>query len=101
MHDKTAYYNSTLSHICNEELGNDRVRDHCHLSGTFRGAAHEVCNLKCKFPKFFPVVFPNLSGYDSHLLIKILEIAKGIFLEYQIMKKATFLSQNRSSLTNL
>ena len=46
MHDKMAYDNSTLCHICNEELGEDRVRDHCHLSGTFRGAAHEVCNLK-------------------------------------------------------
>ena len=46
MHDKTAYDNSTLCHICDEELGKDRVRDHCHLSGKFRRAAHEVCNLK-------------------------------------------------------
>ena len=46
------------------------VRDHCHLSGKFRGAAHEVCNLKYKVPTFFPVVFQNLSGYDSHLFIK-------------------------------
>ena len=37
MHDKTADDNSTLCHICNEELGKDRVRDHCHLSGKFRG----------------------------------------------------------------
>ena len=70
MHNKTAYDNSTLCHICNEELGKDRVRDHYHLSGNFRGAAHEVCNLKYKIPKFFPVIFHNLSGYDSHLFIK-------------------------------
>ena len=70
MHDKMAYHNSTLCHICNEELGKDRVRDHCHLSGKFRGAAHEIWNLKDKVPKFFPVVFHNLSGYDSHLFIK-------------------------------
>ena len=38
MHDKTAYDNATLCHICNEELGKDRVHDHCHLSGKFRGA---------------------------------------------------------------
>ena len=57
---------------CNEELGEDRVRDHCHLSGKFRGAAHEICNLKYKVPKFFPVVFHNMSGYDSHLFIKTL-----------------------------
>ena len=55
MHDKLVYDNDTLCHICNEEHGNDRVRDHCHLSGKFRGAADEVCNLKYKVPKFFPV----------------------------------------------
>ena len=57
MHDKLVYDNSTLCHITNEELGNDRVRDHYHLCGKFRGAAHEVCNLKYKVPKFSPVVF--------------------------------------------
>ena len=60
------------SSVNNEELGNDRVRDHCHLYGKFRGAAHELCNLKYKVPKFFPVVFHNLSVYDSHLFIKTL-----------------------------
>ena len=59
MHDKLIYDNSTLCHICKEELGKDRVRDHCHLSGKFRGAVHEVFNLKYKFPTFFSVVFHN------------------------------------------
>ena len=62
MHDKLVYDNSTLCHICNGELGKDKVHDHLHLSGKFRGAAHEVCNLKYKVPNFFPVVFHNLSG---------------------------------------
>ena len=69
MHNKLVYDNSTHCHVCNEELGKDRVLDHCHLSGKFRGAAHEICNLKYKILKFFPVVFHNLSGYDSHLFI--------------------------------
>ena len=77
MHHKLAYDNSTLCHICNEKLGKDRVRDHCHLTGKFRGAAHEVCNLKYRVPKFFPVVFHNLSGYDSNLFIKILGNSEG------------------------
>ena len=77
MLDKTAYDNSTLCHICIEELGKDGVRDHCHLSGTFRGAAHEICNLKYKVPKFFPIVFHNLSGYDSHQFIKTLGNSDG------------------------
>ena len=75
-HDKLVYDNSTNYHICNEELGEDRVRDHFHLSGKFRGAAHEVCNLKCKVPTFFPNVYHNLSGYESHLFIKTLGNSK-------------------------
>ena len=61
----------------NEELGKDRVRDRCYLSGKFRGAAHEVFNLKYKIPKFFLVVFHNLPGYDSHLFITKLGNSKG------------------------
>ena len=60
MRDKLVYDNSTLCHFCNEELGKDRVRDHCYLTGKFRRATHEVCNLKYRVPKFFPVVFHNL-----------------------------------------
>ena len=77
MHDKMACDNSTLCHICNEELGEDRVRDHCHLSGKFRSAAHEFSNLKNKVPTFFSIVFHNLSGYDSHLFIKTLGSSEG------------------------
>ena len=77
MHDKLVYDNSTLCHICNEDLGEDRVCDHCHLSGKFRGAVHEICNLKYKVPKFVPVVFHNLSGYDSPLFTKTLGNSKG------------------------
>ena len=77
MHDKLVYDNSTLCHICSEELDNDKVCDHCHLSGRFRGAAPEICNLKYKVPKFFPVVFHNLSGYNSHLFIKALGNSEG------------------------
>ena len=73
-HDKMAYDNFTKCHICNEE---HKVRDHYHLSDKFRGAAHEVRNLKYKVPPYFPVVFLNLCGYDSHLLIKTLGNGEG------------------------
>ena len=53
------------------------MRDHCHLSGKFRGADHEICNLKYKVPKFFPVVFHNSSGYDNHLFIITLGNSEG------------------------
>ena len=77
MHDKMVYDNSTLCHICNEELCKDRVHDHCHLTGKFRGAAHKDCDIKYMIPKFFPVVFHNFSGYVSHLFIKTLENSEG------------------------
>jgi hypothetical protein len=60
--------------ICGEELGEDRVRDHCHVTGDYRGAAHNMCNLKYRITWKVPVVFHNLRGYDSHLIMQ--EIGK-------------------------
>ena len=56
---------------------NEKVRDHCHYTGRYRGAAHNLCNLKYRKPNFTPVVFHNLSGYDSHLFIKNLGFTAG------------------------
>ena len=64
------FNNASDCWICGEELGNDRVRDHCHYTGHYRGAAHNKCNLNHSKPKGVPVFFHNLSGYDSHLFIK-------------------------------
>ena len=54
-----------------------KVRDHCHFTGKYRGAAHNECNLKCRKPLFLPVIFHNLQGYDSHLFIKQLVKVSG------------------------
>ncbi|XP_041366673.1 uncharacterized protein LOC121381425 [Gigantopelta aegis] len=69
----------------NHKLRNpfSKVRDHDHLTGVYRGAAHSKCNLQYQFRKnkgkksklnefFIPVVFHNLKGYDSHLIMKYL-----------------------------
>ena len=66
-------------HICSCELKNDKVRDHCHFTGKYRGAAHNKCNLMCKKPRVLPVIFHNLQGYDAHLFIKQLAKVDGKF----------------------
>ena len=71
------YNKETKCWICKGELNNDKVRDHCHFTGRYRGAAHNSCNLKYRKPNFTPVVFYNLSGYDSHLFIKNLGFTTG------------------------
>ena len=73
------YNKETKGWICKGELNNDKVRDHCHFTGRYRGAAHNKCNLNSRKPNFTPVVFHNLSGYDSHLFtcIKNLGFSQG------------------------
>ncbi|GFS76715.1 uncharacterized protein NPIL_654761 [Nephila pilipes] len=63
---------STRCYICGGNFTKEdwKVRDHCHLTGVYRGPAHNSCNLKFKVPNFLPIIFHNLSGYDSHLFIK-------------------------------
>ena len=76
--EEAAFKSAIVCHICEKEFDeNDiKVRDHCHLNGKFRGAAHQICNLLYTVPKFIPVVFHNLTGYDSHLFIKKLSGGK-------------------------
>ena len=48
----------------------DKVRDHCHITGKYRGAAHWSCNINLKVSKKLVVIFHNSKGYDSHLIFK-------------------------------
>ena len=50
----------------------DKVRDHDHLTGKFRGAAHSRCNLMLRKSNKIPVFFHNFRGYDCHLISKAL-----------------------------
>ena len=70
------YHNKRkICYICKKEFDNNdkkqqKVRDHCHYTGKYRGAAHNICNLRYKVPKEIPVVFHNSSTYDYHFIIK-------------------------------
>ena len=70
------YHNKQkICYVCKKEFNNNdkknyKVRDHCHYTGKYRGAAHNICNLRYKVPKEIPIVFHNGSTYDYHFIIK-------------------------------
>ena len=79
--EKEFYEKQKVCYICKKEFCTDKnnkkefklyhkVRDHDHYTGKFRGAAHNICNLRCKIPKEIPVVFHNGFTYDYHFIIK-------------------------------
>ena len=90
--ENRSYEEQEIRHICknkfcldkNDENVDDeneddenfkKVKDHCHYTGKFRGAAHSICNLNCKVPKNIPIVIHNAS-YDTHFIIN--QLAKEI-----------------------
>ena len=99
--DEEIYNNSQICWICKEELNTDKVRDHCHVTGKFRGAAHNKCNLKLRIPRKLPIIFHNLQGYDGHIIFKELNnfdvdiavIPKGIdkFMSIIVNRHITFI----------
>ena len=66
-----------VCYICKKEFSTadddkkqNKVKDHFHYTGKYRGAAHNICNLRYKTPKEIPLVLHNGSTYDYHLIIK-------------------------------
>ena len=72
--DREKFISATHCFICEEkfERAKDKVRDHCHFTGKFRGAAHNECNLLYRVPRFLPVFLHNLKNYDAHFIVKAL-----------------------------
>lgn len=69
--EKKAFAQAVDCNLCKKPLGSDRVRDHDHLTGKYRGACHNKCNIEYNYKHFkLPVIFHNLRGYDSHLILQ-------------------------------
>jgi hypothetical protein len=74
------YNSGAKCHLCSKQIYPDsnwmyrKVRDHCHFTGKYRGAAHNICNLKARKPDFVPTLFHNLEGYDEHLFLTSLAV---------------------------
>ena len=99
-----SYEKQKVCYICEKKFCDDKnkkseydlyhkVRDHCHYTIKFRGAAHNICNLRYNIPNKIPIVFHNGSTYDYYFVIKKLaEEFKGEFecLRENIEKYITF-----------
>ena len=83
--EEKIYHNKQkICYICKKEFNNNdtegsrslerkknyKVWDHCHYTGKYRGAAHNICYLRYKVPKEILIVFHNGSIYDYHFIIK-------------------------------
>ena len=76
--EKKSYKKQQACHICEEMFCMDKddenykikkkVKDHCHYTGKFRGAAHSKCNLNHKVPKDISIIIHN-ANYDTHFII--------------------------------
>ena len=82
--DEEEFQKADRCHICEKKYTETdvRVKDHCHITGKYRGSAHQDCNLNFHIIVKIPVVFHNLRGYDSHFIMQnIGEIVnKNIFI---------------------
>ena len=92
--EEKKYKKQEVCHICKKRFSTDdsnkkyhNVRDHCHYTGKYRGAAHDICNLRNKIPKEIPVVLYNGSTYHYHFIIK--ELAEEFEGEFECLGENT------------
>ena len=64
--EKKIHCEQKVFYICKKGLSTDddnkkyfKVRDNCHYTGKYRGAAHDICNLRYKTPTDVSAVFHN------------------------------------------
>ena len=99
--EKDAIYAKKKLRTDNNNKKYHKVKDHCHYTGKYRGAAHDICNLRYKTRKEIPVVFYNGSTYDYHFIIK--ELAEEFEGEFECLgekteKYITFQCQSKRKL---
>ena len=93
--DEDNFKNATHCYLCEDKIDDSdhlqrglKVRDHCHMTGKYRGCAHGLCNLHFNYTNFkIPVFFHNLKGYDSHFIICNAH-------EFESKKKIDVIAQN-------
>ena len=82
-------FDNNICRFCEKGRLFDKVRDHCHLTGRYRGPAHNTCNInvKEKDSNFIPFAFHNFSKYDCHMIFKRLVDLKKDKVRIDILPK--------------
>ena len=98
--DEKEFQKSNKCHICEKEYTEKdiRVRDHCHITGQYRGSAHQDCNLNFRLTNKIPVIFHNLRGYDSHFIMQ--EIGEIVKKHTYTNKKGEEIQMNINAIPN-
>ena len=83
------YKNNNICRFCEKNIESNKVRDHCHLTGKYRGPAHSKCNINVtqKQSNFIPFIFHNFSNYDCHMFFKKLVDKKKDKVDFEIIPK--------------
>ena len=70
--DEEDYRNHNVCRFCKKEILSDKIRDHCNLTGVYRGPVHSKCNVNVtqQQSNFIPFIFHNFSNYDCHMFSK-------------------------------
>ena len=70
--DEEDFRNNNICRFCEKNIDYDKVRDHCHLTGKYKGPAHSICNINVTEDQsnFIPFIFHNFSNYDCHMFFK-------------------------------
>ena len=114
--EKNLFQKSNSCWVCKKLIDNneEKVRDHCHVTGKSRGVAHWIYNINFQLTKKVPVIFHNLKDYDSHLIfnkldkfdvkIKVIPNGSEKYMAFFLIKNLVFIDSmqfTNSSLNKL
>lgn len=70
--EKDRHRRATVCYICHKPFTQQdwKVRDHDHATQEYQGPAHNTCDIQKRRRTVIPVIFNNLRGFDSHLLLQ-------------------------------
>ena len=98
-------YENCKKEMKKQLIEDEIVRDHCHITGKYIGAAHWSCNVNLKLTKKAYEIFHDIKGYESHSIIneigkfnvKVDVIPNGLekYLAFTINKNSVFIDSKQ------